>query len=79
MAVPDDDESAWLNALAELRQKQRACVDVIAEFYGHPIEATPVEVLEAVNKVMRAGYDIAVEYTRRTSTAPPPPPVTVPR
>lgn len=48
------------------------CLTTIGNHYGHPVTATPADVLAAVNTLLRAGFDLGAEYTRASLLPPPP-------
>lgn len=70
-SVADD---VWEQARHALRQRHEACLTAIANHYGHPVEASSVEVRAAVSAAIRAAFDLGVEFAHRRSTIPPPPP-----
>jgi hypothetical protein len=64
-------DEACSEARAEIQRARRACLTAIGNCYGHPPEATPADVLAAVNTLLRVGFDLGAEYTRASLLPPP--------
>ncbi len=65
-------DDAWVSAREAVATARNECLAQLGTLYGHPIEATPPDVLAAVNTLLRAGFDLGAEYTRRSFIPPAP-------
>lgn len=67
-----DASDVCAQARAAMADARHACLAAIGNCYGHPPEATPADVLAAVNTLLRMGFDLGAEYTRASMIPPPP-------
>lgn len=71
MGCASDD--ACDEAQQRMHDARSQCLVAIANHYGHPASAMPVDVLAAVNTLLRVSFDLGAEF-QRASMIPPPPP-----